>query len=1642
MLGNLKTCTLGKLSFSLLYVLLSLTTFSQNAIQVENALTGNPKSEWDIVENGDPSIQGFATDVSVNVGGTIYFKINTDAAAYSIDIYRLGYYGGLGARKWGEGTITATVPQSQPAPYEDISTGIVDCGTWDVSAHWDVPLTAVSGYYIALLKRGDDPSKKSHILFIVRDDASTSDLFFQASDATWQAYNFYGGASLYAGSTTLPAGRAHKVSYNRPQAGGAQEDWIFNSEYPMIRFLERNGYDISYTSNTDIHRDGARILQHKVFLSVGHDEYWTAEQRTAVENARNAGVHLAFFSGNEIYWKTRFENSYDGANTANRTLVCYKEGRIGELDCGYNCDPANQWTGLWRDADGAAEGGYKPENELSGQISWDGTIGSIKVPSDYKDFRFWRNTSIASLTGENEKTFPFGTLGYEWNFEQEAYKSFNPPGRITFSRTTVGGKTHKLSLYKHNSGALVFGAGTVQWAWGLDETHDGAVTPTDIDMQQATINILADMGVQPETLMPTLVAATASTDVQAPITIITTPANNSSTPVFKPTVISGTASDNATVASIEISFDNGVTWETVDVSGTSWSHTWIPYQIGSFVIKVRGVDDSGNIEAAGTAPAANAITITVGAPEDPECPCTLFENTDAPTSVDLADEPGGIEVGMKFKSLMDGYIKSIRFYKSPGATGQHTGSVWDLSGNLLSSIVFTNLTASGWQEMSLTTPLAVTANTVYVVSVHSANGVYAKSPFFFSGPHINSPLIALSNGDLNGPNGVFKYTNSPAFPNQSFNADNYFVDVVFDTEIGPDVVAPLITRSRPIQEGSNVGVGKNLLVYFNESLDGASISASTVELRDAGNVVVSGTVAYNNAYQAITFTPSAPLAYASAYTLQLIGGASGIKDVAGNAMAADTSIQFTTEDVVFADPANGPGGPILVVHSNSNPYSRYTAEILRAEGLNHFTVMEIGAVDATVLQNYDVVVLGEVAVSALQATMFSDFVNAGGTFIAFKPDADLETLLGITNAGGTLSDQYLLFNPANALTSGLVNQTIQFHSSANQYNLNGASSLATLYSNATTATAYPAVTIYEVGSNGGKAIAFAYDLARSIVYTRQGNPAWASQKRDGTGGPIRASDMFFGTGGSNHWIDLDKVAIPQADEQQRLLSNIIVQSNLHRKPLPKFWFLPQGYKAAIIMTGDDHGNNGTTGRFQNLAAMGPNTAQDVKDWKAIRSTSYVYPDTPIDPALAESFEDNGFEISLHPTTSCENFNNAELHVVFTDQLGELATNFPGLTTPGTNRTHCMVWSDWATMAKVSAEKGIRLDVNYYYWPDSWVQNRAGMFTGSGLPMRFADVDGTILNIYQAPTQMTDESGITYSTFVNSLLDKAIGPEGYYGVFTANMHTDSSQHIGATTIINAAKARNLPVVSARQMLNWLEGRDGSSFNNLVWNNNELSFSVDAKLNAYKMQGMLPMLLEAGILSGITRNGSAASFTVQTIKGIQYAFFDASTANYIATYVPAQFATLNGTVNLQGRPAAPNARWSVPLKVELFASGNNTTPVYSYDVTTDQSGNFTISNIPAGTYSIAVKNAQTLRRVIADHVLVEGTNALSIGTLLAGDVTPNNSINLNDLTAIVQALNKIPGNPLYNVNADINMDGVINLNDLTLLISNFNILGQNP
>jgi hypothetical protein len=187
---------------------------------------------------------------------------------------------------------------------------------------------------------------------------------------------------------------------------------------------------------------------------------------------------------------------------------------------------------------------------------------------------------------------------------------------------------------------------------------------------------------------------------------------------------------------------------------------------------------------------------------------------------------------------------------------------------------------------------------------------------------------------------------------------------------------------------------------------------------------------------------------------------------------------------------------------------------------------------------------------------------------------------------------------------------------------------------------------------------------------------------------------------------------------------------------------------------------------------------------------------------------------------------------------EWQAKYSSLLAPSTQRHHCIAWSDWTSGADVQFNNGMRLDTTYYFWPPSWVGNVPGLFTGSAMPMRFARTDGTLTDVFQAVTQMTDESGQIYPFTVNTLLDRAVGAEGYYGVYTVNAHTDLAASPEADAVVAAALARSVPVVSARQMLTWLDARNASSFGAFTWNGSALGFVLTRDVAANGLQAMLP------------------------------------------------------------------------------------------------------------------------------------------------------------------------------------------------------------
>ncbi len=586
-----------------------------------------------------------------------------------------------------------------------------------------------------------------------------------------------------------------------------------------------------------------------------------------------------------------------------------------------------------------------------------------------------------------------------------------------------------------------------------------------------------------------------------------------------------------------------------------------------------------------------------------------------------------------------------------------------------------------------------------------------------------------------------------------------------------------------------------------------------------------------------------------------------------------------TADVEYID-------AVLVVTSSGNDYSNYYTEILRTEGFNYFDAKDISTVNASVLDNYSAVVLSEMSLTQPQADMFSNWVTAGGDLVAMRPDAKLASLLGLTSAGTTRTNQYMLVDTSSAPGTGIVGQTIQYKGTADGYTLNGARAVATFYSDASTSTTDPAVTYRSVGSNGGSAAAFTYDLAKSVIALHQGNQAWAGQERDGSS-PIRSNDLFYGakTGDAQpDWVDLNKIDIPQADEQQRLLGNIMTLAAKDRKPMPHFWYLPHDLKAAVVLAGDDHGLSnaqGTEHAFNNwLNDVGPDCS--IIDWQCVRASGYVYVGSALTNSRAAQYETAGFDIGAHPPDDgggCNNYTSySQLNTKLSSALSIFRAKYTNLPAQRTTRYHCYVWSDWDSQPKADYANGIRYDLDYVTYPPAWIGTRAALITGSGMNMRFTNVTGGLIDVYQGVTNF--ENTVTPASAINTVLDNATGSTGYYGIF--GTHYDMSDTFNTTLYSNISTHSNVAMISSQQALSWLDGRNSSTFSNLSGSNGRYGFDITAGEGATGLRAMMPVEDAGGTITNIKLAGNTVSYQAQAVKGVQYAVFDANPGSYTVTY----------------------------------------------------------------------------------------------------------------------------------------------------------------
>ncbi|HWE24891.1 MAG TPA: N,N-dimethylformamidase beta subunit family domain-containing protein [Myxococcales bacterium] len=435
-----------------------------NPIPAENSLPGDPN--WAVVKgDGSPSgaaaarrpvhVEAYADHVSANAGDTIQVMANIPLAAggpmgVHWALYRIGWYGGAGARKLTEGSATAGPQPSCPV---DAATGFIQC-RWSPTFSVVIPQDAVSGLYLVRILRDEQFPWGTYVPLVVKDDRP-SDLYFQSSVTTYQAYNRWMDESLYDDDLGLTSRFAVKVGWDRPYIMDYGAGQMLRYEAHMASFLERSGYDVSYTTNLDVVREGgAGLVRHGAFLSVGHDEYWDGKERDAVEAARDAGVHVFFFGANAAYWKVRLGDPGPDGNA--RSMTCYK---IRPKDDPLAADPVLR-TGRYRD-----DPITRPEEELVGTMYEEQVLfGHAWVVRNSSSFAY-------QGTGFHDGDLVPGLVGYEYD---RTFANNTPGAGTLLARSPlvdIYGRpgTSDAVVYRAPSGALVFGAGSIYFPLALDD---------------------------------------------------------------------------------------------------------------------------------------------------------------------------------------------------------------------------------------------------------------------------------------------------------------------------------------------------------------------------------------------------------------------------------------------------------------------------------------------------------------------------------------------------------------------------------------------------------------------------------------------------------------------------------------------------------------------------------------------------------------------------------------------------------------------------------------------------------------------------------------------------------------------------------------------------------------------------------------------------------------------------------------------------------------------------------------------------------------------------------------------------------------------------------------------------------------------
>ena len=435
----------------------------------ENARPGT--ADWKIgADERYGWIDGYLDTTSAQIGDTVTLFADTDSATWQVSAFRMGWYGGKQARfVWSSDVQLGRARQAKPVI--DSATGLAEA-RWKPSLKIAIDDTWPPGDY--LLKLTTDLNGAHYVPLTVRDDTSSADLAIVNAVTTWQAYNPWGSCSSYACPLLDGARRGEIVSFDRPYShtyNKGSADFL-DHELPLVSLVEREGLDVTYVTDIDLHERPALLQAHHGVVLLGHDEYYSTSMRRALETARDNGVNLAFLGANAVYRHIRLEPSWDGR--LDRHLVNYRSMR-GDAVAAKNPKEA---TVEWRTAPLA-----EPEASLIGiQYQCANMEGDLRLVNT-------RSWIFDGLSVTNGAVFP-SLVGNEFDGATAGRQTPDDLEVLAHSPVTCAGskRFHDMTYYSAPSGGGVFATGTIWWICALDATCSIAANGPFV--RGVTVNVL------------------------------------------------------------------------------------------------------------------------------------------------------------------------------------------------------------------------------------------------------------------------------------------------------------------------------------------------------------------------------------------------------------------------------------------------------------------------------------------------------------------------------------------------------------------------------------------------------------------------------------------------------------------------------------------------------------------------------------------------------------------------------------------------------------------------------------------------------------------------------------------------------------------------------------------------------------------------------------------------------------------------------------------------------------------------------------------------------------------------------------------------------------------------------------------------